>query len=125
LIKQRRNVLVVEDDTQLAHLYSAALALRGISVTRAVDGVAALRSVDESQPDLVLLDLLLPNVDGWTVLRELALNPKTNQIPVIVVTGIEPPPHLPHARVVVRKPCDASLVAKIVEDYFIAGPQLS
>lgn len=41
------------------------------------------------------------------------------------VTGVEPPPLLPQAAVVLRKPIDAGLVAKIIEDYFVAGPQLS
>ena len=113
----RTRVLVVEDDSPLAHLYCTALALRGIGSVRAGDGVSALRSIEQQRPDLVVLDLMLPAVNGWTVLKELGENPLTNDIPVVVVTGVDPPPELPHAVVVLKKPCDPDHVAKIVTDH--------
>jgi CheY-like chemotaxis protein len=116
----RPRVLVVEDDAQLAHLYCTSLALRGLACVRAGDGLSALRSIEEARPSLILLDLNLPAVNGWTVLRELAGNPLTSGIPVIVVTGVEPPPDLPHALAVLCKPCDPDHVAKIVADYLPA-----
>ena len=113
----RTRVLVVEDDAPLAHLYCTALALRGIGAVRAGDGVSALRSIEQQRPDLVVLDLMLPAVNGWTVLRELGENPLTTDIPVVVVTGVDPPPELPHAVIVLTKPCDPDHVAKIVTDH--------
>ena len=116
----RRRVLVVEDDAPLAHLYCTALALQGMECIRAGDGLAALRYLEQNQPDLVLLDLMLPSINGWTVLREFTSNPSTSAIPVIVVTGVDPPPDLPDALLVLRKPCDPDHVAKIVADHLPA-----
>ena len=87
---------------------------------RAGDGLAALRSIEEGRPSLILLDLNLPSVSGWTILRDLAGNPQTSGIPVIVVTGVEPTPQLPHALVVLCKPCDPDHIAKIVADHLPA-----
>jgi two-component system, response regulator, stage 0 sporulation protein F len=116
----RHRVLVVEDDTQLAQLYCAALLLRGIDCVRVGDGMAALRSIEQQRPSLILLDLNLPAVSGWGVLDELAASPLTSEIPVVVVTGEEPQPHLPHALLVLCKPCDPDYVAKIVADHLPA-----
>jgi len=88
---------------------------------RAGDGIAALRSIEQGRPSLILLDLNLPMVNGWTVLRELAANPLTTDIPIIVVTGVEPTPQLPHALVVLCKPCDPEHVARIVADQLRAA----
>jgi CheY-like chemotaxis protein len=87
---------------------------------RSGDGLAALRYLDQDRPDLVLLDLMLPSINGWTVLREFTSNPATSAIPVIVVTGVDPPPDLPDALLVLRKPCDPDHVAKIVADHLPA-----
>jgi DNA-binding response OmpR family regulator len=112
----RHKVLVVEDDSQLAHLYCTALALRGIGSVRVADGLAALRSIEEQRPSLILLDLMLPGLDGDAILRDLAASPLTCDVPVIVVTGVEPPPRLPHALFVLAKPCDPDHIAKLVDD---------
>jgi len=79
--------------------------------------MAALQSIEKARPSLILLDLNLPMINGWTVLRELAANPLTTDIPIIVVTGVEPTPQLAHALVVLCKPCDPDHVAKIVADH--------
>lgn len=121
MAQPRPRVLVVEDDAQLAHLFCTALALRGIACSRAADGVSALRSIEQSRPTLILLDLMLPVMNGWTVIRELCENPLTNDIPIIVVTGVEPKPELPHAQVVLCKPCDPDRVADIVSEHLPAN----
>jgi CheY-like chemotaxis protein len=117
----RPRVLVVEDDAPLAHLYCTALALRGIACSRAADGVAALRSIEQHRPTLILLDLMLPVMNGWTVLRELGENPLTSDIPIIVVTGVDPTPELPNARAVLCKPCDPDHVADLVSNHLHAN----
>jgi CheY-like chemotaxis protein len=117
----RRRVLVVEDDSQLAHLYCTALTLRGFVGVRVSDGLAALRSLERQRPDAVLLDLRLPIVDGATVLREFAGNPLTSDIPIIVCTGVDPLPVLPHAVAVLPKPCDPHYVARLFEQHLSDG----
>jgi CheY-like chemotaxis protein len=110
----RPRVLVVEDDAPLAQLYSMALTMNGLSVMRASDGLTALRVVEDYRPDLVLLDLMLPQVDGWTVLREFESRPSTKTIPVVVVTGSDDPLHSSHAKAVIRKPVDPDYIAAVV-----------
>lgn len=110
----RPRVLVVEDDAPLAHLYVTALTMNGLSVLRAGDGLTALRLADEYHPDLVLLDLLLPQVDGWAVLREFQSRASTRDIPVVVVTGCEDASELTHAKAVIRKPVDPDYIVRVV-----------
>jgi len=117
VVQPRPRVLVVEDDAQLAHLFCTALALRGIASSRAADGVSALRSIEQHRPTLILLDLMLPVMSGWTVIRELGENTLTSDIPIVVVTGVDPKPELPHAQVVLCKPCDPDHVADVVSGH--------
>jgi len=83
----RWSILVVEDDPDVRKGLSLALSLRGFSVTEAQDGAEALAAVASQTPHLILLDLMMPRLDGWTVIRKLKENPQTASIPVIVLTG--------------------------------------
>lgn len=105
---------MVEDDAPLAQMYCMALKINGLSVMRAGDGLTALRLVDEYLPDIVVLDLLLPQVDGWAVLREFQSRPSTRSIPVVVVTACDDPLEVTHAKAVIRKPVDPDHIAKVV-----------
>ena len=96
-------VLVVEDDAQLREHYRAGLGGRFV-VDVCVDGLAALAYFDHQWPDAVVLDLNLPGVHGQAVYNELQHQPLTAAIPIVVVTGVDPPPELPGA-LVLRKPC--------------------
>jgi CheY-like chemotaxis protein len=96
-------------------MYCTALKINGLSVMRAADGLAALRLVEEYQPDIVVLDLLLPHVDGWAVLREFQSRPSTRSIPVVVVTACDDPDlDVTHAKAVIRKPVDPDHIARVV-----------
>lgn len=119
----RPRVLVVEDDAPLAHMFCTALAMNGLSVMRAADGLSALRIVDEYRPDIVVLDLMLPQVDGWTVLREFQSRAATRSIPVVVVTACDDPIEVSHAKVVIRKPVDPGYVATVVSRHLPAMGQ--
>lgn len=88
---------------------------------RASDGISALRSMEQHRPDLILLDLMLPAVSGWTILREVAGNPLVNDIPIIVVTGVDPVPQIPEALMVLQKPCDPDHIARVVTDHLRAA----
>jgi CheY-like chemotaxis protein len=82
-----QTVLVVEDDEQLRQLYRTALTMSGYQVREARSGFEALRMLDSSPVDIVVLDLMLPGVDGFMVRDELASSPGTRSIPIVIVTG--------------------------------------
>jgi CheY-like chemotaxis protein len=83
----RQTVLIVEDDTALRRLYRDALSIAGFDVREARSGFEALRTLDSHPPDIVVLDLMLPGVDGFMVRDELAAHAHTRSIPLVVVTG--------------------------------------
>ncbi len=84
---KRTTVLVVEDDHDLRASFRTSLALAGFLVREAPDGIHALRQIDQQPPDLVVLDLMLPNLSGLDVQHEIASNAYTRAIPIILVTG--------------------------------------
>jgi two-component system OmpR family response regulator len=114
-VRSRHTILVVDDDPHFRELYRTALRLRGFSVTTASDGLAALASIEQQQPSLVILDLNMPCVDGWSVLRELASHDATKAIPVIVVTGADVDRATLQAAAIVRKPVLPEHVFPLIE----------
>jgi CheY-like chemotaxis protein len=83
-----QTVLVVEDSKLLRTNSERILKKAGYLVVTAVDGMEALTVTRESRPDLILLDMMLPKLDGPSVLQALKADPTTAQIPVVVVTGL-------------------------------------
>ena len=80
-------VLVVDDDQLLLRLLEINLNKVGCEVLKALDGPTALRIAAEEAPSLILLDLMMPRMDGWEVMRQLKESENTRDIPVIFVTG--------------------------------------
>ena len=101
---KRKTVLIVDDDPQFCELYRTSLQFRGFAVTTASDGLAALQSIHADPPSVVILDLNMPCVDGWGVLRELASHQATKGIPVIVVTAADVDGALRDGVAILRKP---------------------
>jgi CheY-like chemotaxis protein len=83
-----RTVLLVEDSKFLRAATEQTLKKAGYLVVTAVDGMEALTVARESLPDLILLDMMLPKLDGPSVLRALKADPVTTEIPVVVVTAL-------------------------------------
>ncbi|MCW5853174.1 MAG: response regulator [Anaerolineae bacterium] len=118
---QRRRILVVEDTADIADLLKRTLEAHGFEVRLAADGIQALDQVQREEFGLLLLDLRLPGIDGFTVLETLKRDPATADIPVIVMTGSESLKTGARARVLalgaadfVTKPFDlAALVEEI------------
>ncbi len=81
-------ILLVEDDKFLSTALADKLAREGFTVTKAVNGEEALAKVRLARPDLVLLDLIMPQKTGFEVLAELKLEPSTKDIPVIVLSNL-------------------------------------
>jgi CheY-like chemotaxis protein len=85
----RKVALVVEDNNDLRQLYRESLQYAGFDVCEASDGPQALRCIEQTPPDVIVLDIGLPTLDGVSVLEELAAHIDTRSIPIIVVTGQE------------------------------------
>jgi len=84
----RKKILVVEDDPDLVELLSFNLRGCGFTVITAGDGLDALKKARSIVPDLILLDLMLPELDGFGVCEILRREPETARIPIIMVTAI-------------------------------------
>lgn len=82
-------VLVVDDDDLQRDVLADVLGRAGYAVEVAADGIAALAAVRASAPDVLVLDLLLPGLDGASVLAELRRDPALARVPVVVTTGIQ------------------------------------
>lgn len=80
-------VLLVEDSATQREMISGFLKERGLKVTIARDGIEALEKVEANRPDLVLLDIVMPRMNGFEFCRRLKSNPKTNQIPVVMCSS--------------------------------------
>jgi DNA-binding response OmpR family regulator len=80
-------VVVVEDEPDVAELMRYHLAREGYEVVLAPNGADALRLIQGARPDIVLLDILIPQLNGWEVCRRLKQDPETRGIPIIMVTG--------------------------------------
>lgn len=85
--EQTPSVLLVDDDRGIRSLLTIALADAGWTVTEASNGYTGLRRAEQEAPDVILLDLALPEVDGLSVLDELRRLPATRAIPVVAMTG--------------------------------------
>lgn len=86
---ERRSVLVVDDDVATREMFRMALRIAGFDVETASDGVAALRRIDEHVPDVVVLDLDMPGVNGIAVHGELDSRERTRHVPIVIVTGTD------------------------------------
>lgn len=80
-------VLVVEDDEDLRRLYRTSLTFAGFEVQEAGDGFTALHLIEQRPPDVVVLDLVLPRLNGHAVQQEIAARVHTRHIPIVIVTG--------------------------------------
>jgi two-component system, OmpR family, alkaline phosphatase synthesis response regulator PhoP len=83
-----QKILVVEDDIEMVELLRFNLKIEGYAVGTAIDGVEALKKARSIRPDLILLDLMLPELDGFAVCNILRRDPKSASIPIIILTAI-------------------------------------
>jgi DNA-binding response OmpR family regulator len=81
-------ILIVEDDRFLRELIARKLKNEGYEVLEAIDGEEGLKRIKEEKPDLILLDLILPGIDGFEVLAKAKEDPDTTQIPVIILSNL-------------------------------------
>ena len=86
--KQQAHVLLVEDDNFLANIYKTKFEMEGFKVSVASDGEEGLEAVKKKKPDIILLDILLPKMDGFIVLEHLKKDDEVKDIPVILLTNL-------------------------------------
>lgn len=84
----KKHLVLVEDDEFLVSMYRTKLEQSGYQVSVAMDGSAGLKMIRKEMPDLVLLDILLPEKDGFEVLEELRSDKKTTKLPIILLTNL-------------------------------------
>ncbi len=82
-----RPILIVDDDAGLAALIAAALVRTGFAVATCADSREALRQVEALRPLALILDVRMPHLDGWSVLRALRATPSGSRLPVVLVSG--------------------------------------
>lgn len=81
-------VLIVEDEKMLADMYATKFTMEGYAVEKAADGAEGIELAKKAKPDIILLDVIMPKVDGFTALKELKSNPALKAIPVIMLTNL-------------------------------------
>lgn len=82
-------ILVAEDDDMSRDMLARRLRRKGYDVVTAVDGRDAVKVAIETEPDLILMDLSMPSVDGWEAVKWVRKNPRIAQVPVIALTAYE------------------------------------
>ena len=84
-----KKILFIEDESALQKTFGEILSQEGYEVIPALDGQTGLEMAKTKKPDLILLDLILPKVHGFDVLKQLKEDPETKEIPIIVLTNLE------------------------------------
>jgi two-component system cell cycle response regulator DivK len=115
--RERQLVLVVEDYQDAREMYAAYLQFSGFDVAEAANGVEAVEKTGELLPDIVLMDLALPRMDGWEATRRLKSDPRTRHIPVVALTGHALAGHAEGAR---EAGCDSFVTKPCLPDALVA-----
>jgi DNA-binding response OmpR family regulator len=115
---RRPLLLVVEDDKVLRDLYRVTLSLSNFAVHACEDGLDALHYLDQSRPDVIVLDLHLPRISGTVLYDEIRARRRADRVPIIVVTGLPSIPDLSGA-VVLRKPVTPEELIRVIESTLV------
>lgn len=113
-------VLVVEDYQDAREMYAAYLQFSGYRVAEATNGFEAIEKAVELSPDIILMDLALPKMDGWEATRRLKMDERTRDIPIVALTGHALAGHAEGAR---QAGCDAFVTKPCLPDALVAEIQ--
>ena len=83
----KEKILIVDDDHDVVEILRSLLSYKGFTVVAVYDGASALSKVKEEKPDLVVLDIMMPGMDGYNVCETIKTDPETKNIPVIMLTA--------------------------------------
>lgn len=85
--EKKTKIIYVEDDPDTINLVTLILTRHGYDLMGVSESKKSLELIEKESPDVILLDLMLPEIDGWEIFRKLKKNPKTKDIPVIIITA--------------------------------------
>ena len=116
----QKKILIVEDEESLLKLESILLTTKGYLVQGATTGLAALEAVAAEVPDLILLDIMLPELDGFEVCDQIKKNPATKNIPIVLLTARKTPEDVSRGEEVgadqyITKPFKSAMVMETIE----------
>jgi DNA-binding response OmpR family regulator len=124
----KRYILIVDDDPDLVETVGMMLENKGYEVGKAYDGVEGEESVNKRQPDLLVLDVMMPRKNGYVLCAELKKNKKTRDIPIILLTAVGeavPTTSYSHADGMateaddyIAKPVEAEVLVESIERFF-------
>ena len=119
-VNMQKKILIVEDEESLLKLESILLTTKGYLVQGVTSGVAALEAIEEEMPDLVLLDVMLPKMDGFEVCSRIKQNRETRHIPVILLTAKKTPEDVARGQEVgadhyITKPFKSAMVMDVID----------
>lgn len=81
-------VLIIEDDSYISEMYKIKLESEDFEVIVAKDGIVGIKTLEKQKPDIVLLDVVMPKVDGFSVLKTIKKNPELKEIPIVLLTNL-------------------------------------
>lgn len=110
-------VLVVEDYQDAREMYAAYLQFSGYRVAEATNGIEAIEQAHALMPDIILMDLALPKMDGWEATRRLKMDETTRHIPIVALTGHALAGHAEGAR---QAGCDSFVTKPCLPDALVA-----
>src|SRR5918999_2734597 len=110
-------VLVVEDYQDAREMYAAYLQFSGYRVAEATNGIEAIEQANDLMPDIILMDLALPRMDGWEATRRLKMSEATRHIPIVALTGHALAGHAEGAR---QAGCDSFVTKPCLPDALVA-----
>ena len=87
-MEEGKVILLVDDDLTLREMYEERLKAEGFDIIQASNGEEAIKKAKENKPNVILLDIMMPKVNGFDVLKELKADPELKEIPVIVLTAL-------------------------------------
>jgi DNA-binding response OmpR family regulator len=121
-VSQRR-ILVVDDDPRLLHIVAMYLGIEGFDVATASNGEEGLREVDARRPDLIILDIMMPGMDGVEACRRIRSNPETGDIPILMFSALSGDDDVERARLaganhLITKPFNLVGLGSVVKSFF-------
>ena len=96
-MENKRKILIVDDEAVIRQVLGTLLSIKGFSVIEAVDGKEAVESVEREHPDLVLMDLMMPNLDGFGACQTIRKDSANALMPILIVTAKDKDSDIVHA----------------------------